>query len=262
MKIDSLIRTLGVLALLTVAGLQAQTSDTLDRATVLAEARAGKWERAEPALETLAATVPADVEVCAQLALRRLDQKRNKEAVELAERAAEAAPNSAGLQSLLGRALGARIGELAFMQQGFVAPRMLRAFKRSVELDPNHVPGLIGLANYYLYSPAVAGGSYEKAEAYSLQVEKLDAYNGAVLRAQIRERQEMWAEAALCYRSALVVQSKNPWLHAQLGAALAKAGLKAEAKSAFEAALGISPDFAQAKEGLKELETAATTSRQ
>ena len=72
----------------------------------------------------------------------------------------------------------------------------------------------------------------------------------------------MWAEAALCYRSALVVQPKNPWLHAQLGAALAKAGQKTEAKSAFEAALGISPDFAQAKEGLKELETAATTSRQ
>jgi len=258
MKTDSLIRTFGVLVLMTVAGLQAQTPDTLDRATALVEARAGKWERAEPALETLAATVPTDVEACAQLALRRLEQKRNKEAVTLAERAVEAAPDSAGLQSLLGRALGARIGELAFMQQGFVAPRMLRAFKRSVELDPNHVPGLIGLANYYLYSPAIAGGSYEKAEEYALQVEKLDAYNGAVLRAQIRERQEMWAEAALCYRAALVVQPKNPWLHAQLGAALAKAGRKAEAKSAFEAALGISPDFAPAKEGLKALETVAT----
>jgi predicted Zn-dependent protease len=258
MKTDSLIRTLGVLALLTTACLQAQTTDTLDRATALAEARAGKWERAEPVLDALAAAEPADVEICAQLALRRLEQKRNKEAVELAEHAAEAAPDRAELQSLLGRALGARIGELAFMQQGFVAPRMLRAFKRSVELDPNHVPGLIGLANYYLYSPAIAGGSYGKAEEYALQVEKLDAYNGAVVRAQIRERQEQWAEAALCYRAALVVQPKNPWLHAQLGAALAKAGQKADAKVAYEAALGISPDFAQAKEGLKALEAAAT----
>jgi predicted Zn-dependent protease len=253
MKTQIIIRALGALVLCTAAQLRAQEMAPLDRAAALAEARAGKWERAEPALEALAATVPTDPEVCAQLGLRRLDQKRHKEAVALAERAAEAAPNNAGLQSLYGRALGARIGELAFIQQGFVAPKMLRAFKRSVELDPNHVPGLIGLANYYLYSPAIAGGSYEKAEEYALQVEKLDAYNGGVIRAQIRERQDKWADAAVCYRSALAAQPKNAWLHTQLGNAHAKAGDKPAAKYAFESALQLQPDLAQAKEGLAAL---------
>lgn len=253
MKTPIIIRALGALVLCTAVQLLAQDAAPLDRASALVESRAGKWERAEPALEALAATVPTDPEVCAQLVLRRLDQKRNKEAVELAERAAEAAPNSAGLQSLLGRALGARIGELAFIQQGFVAPKMLRAFKRSVELDPNHVPGLIGLASYYLYSPAIAGGSYEKAEEYALQVEKLDVFNGAKLRAQIRERQDKWADAAVCYRSALAAQPKNAWLHAQLGNALAKAGDKPAARSAFESALQLQPDLAPAKEGLAAL---------
>lgn len=254
MKTQILIRALGALVLCTAAQLQAQTAAAPDRATALAEARAGKWEAAESALVALAATVPTDAEVCAQLVLRRLEQKRNKEAVEFAERAAEAAPDSAGLQSLLGRALGARIGELAFIQQGFVAPKMLRAFKRSVELDPNHVPGLIGLASYYLYSPAIAGGSYEKAEEYALQVEQLDAFDGARLRAQIRERQEKWSDAATCYRSALAVQPKNAWLHTQLGTVLAKAGDKPAAKAAFESALQLQPDLALAKEGLAALE--------
>ena len=258
MMTKSRIRALGALFLASATLLHSQPAASLDRAAALAEARAGRWEAAEAVLESLAATEAADPEVCAQLALRRLEQKRNKEAVGLAERAAEAAPDNAGLQSLLGRALGARIGELAFIQQGFVAPRMLRAFKRSVELDPNHVPGLVGLANYYLYSPAIAGGSYEKAEEHALRVEKLDAFNGAVLRAQIRERQDQWADAAACYRAALVAQPRNPWLHTQLGGVLAKAGQKAEAKTAFETALAISPDFARAREGLQSLETAAT----
>lgn len=254
MKTHIIIRALGALVLCTAVQLRAQDGAPLDRATALAEARSGKWERAEPALEALAATVPADPEVCAQLVLRRLDQKRNKEAVELAERAAEAAPNSAGLQSLLGRALGARINELAFLQQGFVAPKMLRAFKRSVELDANHVPGLIGLASYYLYSPAIAGGSYEKAEEYAVKVEALDPFNGARLRAEIRSRQSKWTEAAGCYRKAIEAQPKNAWLHAQLGQVLAKAGDKPAAKAAFESALHLEPDLAQAKEGLNALE--------
>jgi Flp pilus assembly protein TadD len=259
MKTMTNIRTLAVLSLISFAGLQAQTPATAetstvpDRATVLAEARAGNWERADAALATVAAATPADVEVCALLALHRLEQRRNKEAVALAERAAEAAPNSADLQSLLGRAYGARIGELAFIQQGMMAPKMLRAFKRSVELDPNHVPGLIGLASYYLNSPAIAGGSYEKAEEYAGEVEKRDAFNGALLRARIRERQEQWPEAATCYRAALALQPQNAWLLTQLGDALAKAGQKAEAKTAFESALQLQPDFAPAREGLQAL---------
>ena len=190
------------------------------------------------------------------LALRRLEQKRNKEAVLLAERAAEAAPQSADLQALLGRTYGARIGELAFLQQGMVAPKMRRAFERAVELDPNHVTGLVGLASFFLNSPEIAGGSLERAEEFALRVEKLDVFNGALLRARIRERQERWLDAAGCYRAALVAQPQNPWLHTQLGGALAKAGQRTEAKAAFEAALGISADFAPAREGLRAMDGA------
>lgn len=257
MRTQILIRALGALVLCTAGQLRAQETAALDRATALAEARAGRWEQAGPALESLAVAMPTDVEVCAQLALRRLDEKRNKEAVALAERAAEAAPDNAGLQSLLGRALGARIGELAFIQQGFVAPKMLRAFKRSVEIDPNHLPGLFGLANYYRFSPAIAGGSFEKADEFAARVEKLTPCDGAILRAQIREQQENWAEAAGFYRAALVVQPKNPWLHAQLGGVLTKAGQRVEAKAEYEVALQIQPEFAQAKEGLLALEAKA-----
>ncbi len=193
------------------------------------------------------------MEACVLLTERCLELKRNKEAVGYAEKAAAALPENAGLQSLLGRALGARIGELAFLQQGFVAPRMLRAFKRSVELDPHHVPGLFGLANYYLYSPAIAGGDAGKADEYAARAEALAPYDGAILRAQIRERQEQWADAAECYERALRLQPSNPWLHAQVGAARLKAGERGRARAAFETVLALQPDHAEAKAALEAL---------
>ncbi|MFT3828834.1 MAG: hypothetical protein QM691_03910 [Opitutaceae bacterium] len=166
----------------------AQEAAPLDRATALASARAGDWARAETVLETAAAATPTDVEVCATLALRRLEQKRNKEAVGFAERAVQAAPDNADLQALLGRTLGARIGELAFPQQGEVAVRMLRALQRAVEIDPNHVPALVGLASYFLNAPEIAGGSLEKAEEFARRVEPLAPREAAALRARISER--------------------------------------------------------------------------
>ncbi|HLP08848.1 MAG TPA: tetratricopeptide repeat protein [Opitutaceae bacterium] len=188
MKTQIIIRTLGVIVLGTATWLSAEVAAPLDRAGALASAHAGDWERAEPFLETAAAATPADVEACAALALRRLEQKRNKEAVVFAERAVQVAPDSADLQALLGRTLGARIGELIFVQQGFVASRMLQAFHRAVELDPHHVPALVGLANYYMNAPAIVGGSVEKAEEYIRKIETLAPGEAAALQARIRER--------------------------------------------------------------------------
>ncbi len=79
-------------------------------------------------------------------------------------------------------------------------------------------------------------------------------YKGATIRPQVRERQEKWADAAVCYRSAIAAQPKNAWVYAQLGNAPAKAGDKPAAKSAFESALQLQSDLAQAKEGLAALE--------
>ncbi|HLP03055.1 MAG TPA: tetratricopeptide repeat protein [Opitutaceae bacterium] len=188
MKTQIIIRTFGVLVLSTATWLSAEEAAPLDRSGALAAAHAGDWERAEAVLEPLAAATPPDVEACVALALRRLEQKRHKEAVVFAERAVQVAPDSADLQALLGRTLGARIGELIFVQQGFVASRMLHAFHRAVELDPRHVPALVGLANYYLNAPAIVGGSVDKAEEYVRQIEPLAPDEAAALRARIRER--------------------------------------------------------------------------
>lgn len=256
MKTNQALKMLGVLLLCGAFGITMPRGYALDREAALTAARSGDWTASETTLSALANGSPTDIEACVLLVEHCLAEKRNKEAVAFAEKAAEAGPDNAGLQSLLGRALSQRINDLTFIRQGFVAPRMRRAFQRSVDLDPKHLPGLFGLANYYLYSPAIAGGDKEKADEYAARAEALAPFDGAVLRAQIRERQEKWAEAAEFFAKAAAIQPQNAWAQLQLGNALAKSGAADAARTAFESALKIQPDYAEAKQAIADLDAA------
>ncbi|MBK8476552.1 MAG: tetratricopeptide repeat protein [Opitutaceae bacterium] len=239
--------------LLIIAPLGAETSPSVDRAAALAAAQAGNWAQAEPALAALAAAEPADVEACTVLAQHKLDAKESKEAVRLLERATEAQPNRAALHALLGQALGQRIGEVTFIQQGLMSGKLRRAFARALELEPNNLTGLIGLAYYHLNAPAIAGGSNQKAIEYAARVAAVEPFNGALLQGDISARREEWAEAARHYRTALGFQPAHGWLQVKLGDALRGAGQNPEARQAYEAALLLSPELPAALEGIKRL---------
>lgn len=97
---------------------------------------------------TTIATAQTGAPALHQLSIERLQQKNTKEAVESAEQATKADPTKAEYFSKLGMALGQRMGEIGFMQQAIMSGKLRKAFEKSVELDPNHVAGLIGLAHY------------------------------------------------------------------------------------------------------------------
>jgi tetratricopeptide (TPR) repeat protein len=240
---------------LLVAPVGAETQATPDRAVALAAAREGNWALAEPVLTVLAAAEPVDVEVCTTLAQRKLAAKESKEAVRLMERAAEAQPNRADLQALLGQAISQRIGEVTFVQQGLMSSKLRRAFARAVELEPNNLTGLIGLAYYHLNAPAIAGGSTAKALEYAGRVAAVEPFNGALLHGEISARGERWDEAATHYRAALALNGQQAWLQARLGDVLRHAGQTAEARQAYRAALALQPDLPAARDGIKVLET-------
>ncbi len=93
-----------------------------------------------------------------------------KAAVSLYEDAVKADPENATLQTDYAQALTVRINEVNFMAQGMIASKMLKAYRRSVEIDPDHIAGWIGLCRYYINAPAIAGGSADKAEKYAQEV--------------------------------------------------------------------------------------------
>jgi tetratricopeptide (TPR) repeat protein len=247
------IRYLLVAALLAACTMNAETAS----ANPLAAASAALGKGDLTAAETLAAPLTqgetARADACALLGDIRLRQKRVKEAIELLEQAAKIDPATARYQSRLGEAISLRMGEVNFVQQAVLAGRLLAAFKRSVEIDPENVPGYIGLSRYYQNAPAIAGGSMEKAVAYAEEVRKRDVFLGTLESGFIAERRGELEQALGYYEEALSLHPEQAWLHEQTGHVLAKLGRTAGARACFEKAIELDAKRESARQALAAL---------
>jgi Flp pilus assembly protein TadD len=230
--------------------------------TLLAQAKAAFDQGDLASTETLLAPLltgdTPDAAACHQLALVRQRQKRAAEAVTLLEQATKLAPTKPDYFSALGIALGQRMDEVSFIQVPFLATKMRKAFDRSVALDPNHLPGLIGLARFYSNAPEIAGGSPEKAGEYAQRVLKLNPFLGEIELGNIAEKAGDFAGALTHFEAASQLQPKNAGLHVAAGRTLARLGRKTEARERLNLALKLEPQHQAAQKALAELDAPGT----
>jgi Flp pilus assembly protein TadD len=201
---------------------------------------------------------PADAAALNQQSIASIQQKKAKEAVEFAEQATKADPTKPDYFSQLGVALSLRMNEVNFLQMAALSSKLKKAFEKSVELDPNHIPGLIGLARFYVGAPEIAGGSLVKAAEFAARVQKIDPFLGAIELARISEKDEKFAEALAHYEAAALLKPGHAGMQNACGRLLAKLGRKDEARARFEAALKLNPELESAKKGLAELDAPAS----
>lgn len=204
-----------------------------------------------------APATPAEAATLHQQGIERLREKQAKEAVELAEQATKADPTNPVYFSQLGIALSQRMNEVNFLQMAGLSSKLKKAFEKSVELDPNHVPGLIGLARFYAGAPEIAGGSLVKAAEFATRVQKLDPFLGTIELGNIANKDEKYADALAHYEAAATLKPTHAGVQAGCGRVLVKLGRKAEARARFEAALRLNPELESAKKALAELDAPA-----
>ena len=120
-------------------------------------------------------TPPPDAAALNKQSIESLQQKKAKEAVEFAEQAIQADPANAAYYSQLGVALSARMNEVNFIQMAGLSSKLKKAFDKSVALDPNHVPGLIGLSRFYTRAPEIATAMPKLSPAAGLGLFKICA---------------------------------------------------------------------------------------
>ena len=239
--------------LLGAASMNAEPAPADPLAAATAAFTKGDLAVAEALTTPLAQGDAARAEACALLGEIRLRQQRVKEAIGLLEQAGKLDPQKPDYQSRLGSVISMRMGEVNFMQQGLLAGRMLNAFKRSIELDPNHVPGYIGLARYYENAPEIAGGSLDKAAECAEEARKRDAFAGTLELGFVAERRGQPENALKYFDEALLLRPEQAWLHEQTGRVLAKLGRPAEARARFEKSLKLEPKRESARQALGEL---------
>jgi tetratricopeptide (TPR) repeat protein len=201
--------------------------------------------------------VPADAATLHKQSLESLQQKKAKEAVEFAEQATKADPANPVYFSQLGMALSMRMNEVNFIQMAGLSSKLKKAFEKSVELDPNHVPGLIGLARFYTNAPEIAGGNLVKAAEFATRVQKIEPFLGSIELGNIANKDEKYAEALGHYESAATLKPTHAGVQAGCGRVLVKLGRKEEARARFEAALKLNPELESAKKALAELDQPA-----
>jgi tetratricopeptide (TPR) repeat protein len=206
------------------------------------------------------AVAPTDAAALHQLSIGRLQQKSTKEAVDFAEQAVKADPTRPEYFSQLGMAYARRMGEINFMQQAMLSMKLKKAFEKSVELDPNHVAGLIGLSRFHTNAPEIAGGSLGKAAEFAQRVRRLEPFLGELELANIAAKDEKFDVALAHYEAAAGLKPDHAGVQNASGRMLVKLGRKDEARVRFEAALKLNPNLEAAKEALAELDAAPANS--
>lgn len=184
---------LSMLALLATAPLHAGSPSSGQIAGMIFS---GQLEAATPALEAFAAEHPDSPELAylqSRLATAQGDTAKGLAAM---RELVAAQPGNAQYHAALGTTLVRHAETLPFMERSTSYFEAISAYRQSVALDENCFEGQIGLANYYLHAPEMAGGSLVKAEEHAREVLRLNAGMGAPLLAQVLERTGKTDEAA------------------------------------------------------------------
>ena len=225
--------------------------------TALEQARAAFAQKdlatAETLLTPLVTADAPDAAACYQLGLVRQQQNRFEEAVDLFEKATRRDATQAEYFASLGLAASQRMSQVGMMKGAMLAMKMKKAWTQALELDPQNISSLIGLARYHTNAPAIAGGSMEKSREFAARLKQIHPFLGELEFGTIAEHFEDYAAAATHYQAAAQLAPKN--LHAQTSAArvLAKLGRKDDARTHLNAALQIDPAHAAAQKALAEL---------
>ncbi len=228
-----------------------------DLAPAAAALQSGDLAAADRLLAPLAAATPPDAGALHLMSQLRLAQKRTKDAVEAAEAATKADPTRAEHFSQLGMALSTRMSEVGFMQMAMLSGRMKSAFEKSVELDPRHLPGLIGLCRFHVNAPEIAGGSLTKAAEYAARVRDIVPAVGEAELGRVAEKRGDLPAALAHFEASLAQRAEAPNTQLAAGRVLAQLGRKDEARARFQAALKLRPDLAAAQEALAALDAPA-----
>ena len=125
------------------------------------------------------------------LALQEYDQ-----AIEHCRTAADIQAQNAEHYFCLGLGYGKKAQTASLVSKALLAPKIKQSFEKTVALDPQHVQGRVGLANFYLQAPPVMGGNIDKAHEQAMILLNLNAEKGRQLLDKVLQRKASGTAAA------------------------------------------------------------------
>ncbi|HEY6137434.1 MAG TPA: tetratricopeptide repeat protein [Thermoanaerobaculia bacterium] len=175
---------------------------------------------------------------------RALMEKRDYDkAAEVLEKAVAATPKSAEAHYLLASVYGQQAMTANLFSQMSLASKTKDQFEQAVQLDPNHLDARMGLLQFYMMAPGIAGGSESKAMEQANEIKKRDSFRGHRAWAVIYGRQKKPDLARKEYIDAVREQPGSPKTHIALGTFYLGEKNNAAAATEFESALKADPNY-------------------
>jgi tetratricopeptide (TPR) repeat protein len=252
-----------------------------------------KNPEAKAAFEKLVAADAKNAEAwffLGQLALRADDHET---AVKHAEKAVALEPNNSMFHLRLGDAYGRTAQKAGVLTKMSWGGKCRDAYQKAVELDPKNVDARFAIMGFYQQAPGIVGGGMDKAYHEAAEIQKLDAVRGREAYERLYLADKKYAEAFALWEPllkeapdsylanfrigrlaalsgeqldrGLVMLKKcldltpaagapgHEAVHFRIGTILEKKGDKTGARSAYETALKLAPQFSLAAEALKKL---------
>jgi predicted Zn-dependent protease len=174
--------------------------------------------------------------------------QEDEAASSLLERASKLKPNRADIHYWLALAYRAEMTRASFFRQPSLAGKMRQHLEESLRLDPNHHEARIALIDYFIFAPAIAGGSEAKAHEQAAEVKKRDRFEGHRAFARLYTRQKKLDLARKELVDAVRENPDSPLAHATLAGFYA--GTDKNYTQAFieaDAALKLDPSYMPAR---------------
>jgi cytochrome c-type biogenesis protein CcmH/NrfG len=251
-----------------------------------------QWAEAQAVLEKVVAATPDNAEAYFYLGQCQLNRADVEKAVLSFEKATTLAPSNSEYFRLLGDSYGITAQKAGLFSKFGWAKKCKAAYDKSVELDPTNINARWSVMEYYLRAPSFIGGGMDGAYAQAAEIKKLDPARGRSAYALLYTVDKKYPEAFAVYeevlkdapndystlyqlgkltdttgqeldrglaalRRCLTITPTDPRgyvpAHWRIGNILLRKGDKAGARTAYEAALKLNPEFTEAIASLKQL---------
>ena len=250
-----------------------------------------KLEEAKAILEEIIDDDDKNHEAYFNLGKTYMRLKDPEEATENFEEAVDLQDKNADYHFWLGQAIAMDAQNSNVISQAMMASDILKEFERTIDLDPKHIPGLMGVIGFYTNAPGIMGGDIEKAERHAKELVKLDEMRGRTSLAQIYFKQEKMDSAEIqisileekfkndrslgniynslgyyylgednvekaieAFEKQVKVNPESANSHDSLGDGYKAAGRRDDAIAQYKKALEINPDFSASADNLEELQ--------
>lgn len=158
---------------------------------------AAHYREGKVLLEEFLATHQHDAQAHYYLGRIYLELHDYDKAIEHCRTAAAIQANKAEHYFCLALSYGKKAQQASFLAKALLAPKIKKFFEKTVLLDPHHVQGRVGLANFYLQAPAVMGGNIDKAYEQAMILLELNAEKGQRLLDKVLQRKANAAAEAV-----------------------------------------------------------------